>query len=276
MESVRDKTFELDEQRVAWEGLAASCGSPLKKALAFVVLGFIVFVAAITSVILFYNVFGERAVAGQGVTPPDEMFYLTFFASVILAVGGFVLWLTRSLRSYRAFAEILRSGGHDPRRPTRDGLGVYSDEQLLALRARYERMIEGGSRSTFFGEFLGFRRDDSFALGPLSALPGTFEMDALRVEWEMNLILGSEVGTPGVTWAAEGRLGVLPRRVDDHLKLHYALYYTGESVRMLKRSYGYKTDRWHVTVPDGKLWDAVRDHEQARRLQATLQRRRGA
>ncbi|MGI8650228.1 MAG: hypothetical protein ACR2KW_07605, partial [Rubrobacter sp.] len=56
--------------------------------------------------------------------------------------------------------------------------------------------------------------------------------------------------------------------------LLYTLYFTGESVRMLKRSYGYKTDRWYVTVPDGKLWDAVRDHEQARRLQATLQRRR--
>ncbi|MGI8649785.1 MAG: hypothetical protein ACR2KW_05330, partial [Rubrobacter sp.] len=221
MESLRDKTFELDEQRIAWEGLASSCASPVKKFLAFAVLGFIIFVAAITTVILFYNVFGERSVAGQGITPPDEAFYLTLFASVAFAAGGFMLWLVRSLRSYRSFAGILRSGGHDPRRPTRDGLAIYSDEQLLSLRARYERAPAGGGRSGLFEGLFGFQRDDSFTLGPLSALPGTFEMDALRVEWEMNLIVGPEDGSPEISWWTEGRREVLPRKTDEHLKLLY-------------------------------------------------------
>ena len=48
---------------------------------------------------------------------------------------------------------------------------------------------------------------------------------------------------------------------------------TEDSVRALKRRYGYRADHWHATVPEGKLWDAVRDYEDARRLQAALHRR---
>lgn len=273
MEGLRDKTFGLEEQRIAWEGLASSCASPVKKAGAFAILGFVVFVASITSIILAYNVFGERSIAGQGVWVPDVAFYLTFLGSAVFASLGFTVWLVRSLRSYRSFAGILERGGQDPRRPTRDGLAVYTDEQLLTLRVRYERSLDSRRREMMERMF-GFSGDDSFSLGPLSALPGTFEMDSLRVEWEMSLILTSEGEPVDVSWWREGNSGVLPRSPDDHMKLVYALHFTGESVRMLKRRYGYKTDRWHVTVPDGKLWDAVRDHEQARRLQAALQRRR--
>ncbi len=118
----------------------------------------------------------------------------------------------------------------------------------------------------------GFHADDSFSLGPLSVLPGTFEMAALRVEWEAALILSGS-GRPAVSWWTESRHALLPRRVDDTRRLLYALRYTGDSVRALKRRYGYRADHWHATVPEGKLWDAVRDYEDARRIQSVLSRR---
>jgi len=45
-------------------------------------------------------------------------------------------------------------------------------------------------------------------------------------------------------------------------------------VRELKRRYGYRTERWHATVPEGKLFDAVRDLESSHRIQLALSRRR--
>jgi hypothetical protein len=71
----------------------------------------------------------------------------------------------------------------------------------------------------------------------------------------------------------EGRTGLLPRQADETRRLVYALRYTSDSVRELKQRYGYRTDRWHATVPEGKLFGAVRDYEDALRLQATLSRR---
>ncbi len=103
-------------------------------------------------------------------------------------------------------------------------------------------------------------------------LPGTFEMGALRMEWEAYLILAGE-SRPEVSWWTESRHGLLPRRTDEMRKLLYAKRYTEDSVRALKRRYGYRADHWHTTVPEGKLWDAVRDYEDARRIQAALNRR---
>jgi hypothetical protein len=104
-------------------------------------------------------------------------------------------------------------------------------------------------------------------------LPGTFEMGTLRVEWETELILRSGEPMPEISWWIEGRTGLLPRQADETRRLVYALHYTGDSVRELKRRYGYRTDRWHATVPEGKLFGAVRDYEDALRIQATLSRR---
>jgi hypothetical protein len=67
-------------------------------------------------------------------------------------------------------------------------------------------------------------------------------------------------------------MGLLPRQPNEIRQLSYALRYTGDSVRELKRRYGYRTDRWYATVPEGKLWDAVRDLEDARRIQSALVR----
>lgn len=272
MEKLEARTFDIGEERVAWEGLASACSPPLRRLAAFLLVGFTFFVASTTAVVLFYNLFGERAIEGQGVAVPEQAFYTTMIVSLVLALGAYLIWLAWSLRSYSAFAGVLRGGGLDPKRPTVGGLRAYSDEQLLALRSRYEKSGNEELRACLARTF-GFHENDSFVLGPLSVLPGTFEMNALRVEWELNLILREAEPMPEISWWTEGRNALLPRRADEVRKLLYALRYTGDSVRELKRRYGYRPDRWHTTVPEGKLWDAVRDYESARRIQAALGRK---
>jgi hypothetical protein len=272
VEKLETAPFGIDEERVVWEGLASSCAPPLRRLGAFVLVGFVFFVAATTAVVLFYNLFGTRPVAGSGVAVPRVAFYATMASGVALALGGYLIWLLRGLRTYAGFAAILRRGGLDPRRPTAGGLRAYSDEQLLALRSRYVRLSDG-KRMERIERTFGFHENDSFSLGPLSVLPGTFEMDALRVEWETELLLRSAEPMPEISWWTESRTGLLPRHADDTRRLVYALRYTGDSVRELKRRYGYRTERWHATVPEGKLFDAVRDYESALRIQAALARR---
>jgi hypothetical protein len=272
VEKLEATSFELGDERVAWEGLAASCSPPIRRLGGFLLVGFVYFVAITTAVVLFYNLFGQPAVAGGGVAVPREAFYATMISSFALALGAYVVWIVKSLRSYAAFSAVLRRGALDPKRPTARGLRAYSDEQLLALRSRYERFADGRLKERF-GRTFGFHEGDSFALGPLSVLPGTFEMGALRLEWETELILRSGEPMPEISWWVEGRTGLLPRQVDETRRLVYVLHYTGDSVRELKRRYGYRTDRWHATVPEGKLFGAVRDYEDALRIQATLSRR---
>ena len=271
MEQLRTALFEIDEERVAWEGLASSCSGPIRRFGAFVLVGFISFIVVTTAVILFYQLFDDRS-AGQGATIPWTVYDVTMLSGVAVAVGGYLIWLLWSLRSYAGFAALLRRGGLDPGRPTAGGLRAYSDEQLLALRSRYER-LRGGRLEEILERTFGFHDGDGFSLGPLSVLPGTFEMGALRIEWETHLILNSDEPVPKISWWTEGRHRLLPRKPDDVGKLVYALRYTGDSVRELKRRYGYRTDRWHATVPEGKLFDAVRDLENSHRIQGVLSRR---
>ena len=256
---------------MAWEGLASACSGPIRRFGAFVLVGFTSFIVITTAVILGYQILDDRP-AGQGATIPWAVFDLTMLSGVAVAVGGYLIWLLWSLRSYAGFAAVLRRGGLDPERPTASGLRAYSDEQLLALRSRYERPREGKLRERL-GRTFGFHDADEFSLGPLSVLPGTFEMGALRMEWETQLILRSDEPLPSISWWTEGRHRLLPRRPDAVGKLVYALRYTGDSVRELKRRYGYRTDRWHATVPEGKLFDAVRDLENSHRIQGALSRR---
>jgi hypothetical protein len=272
VEKLEATPFEIGDERVAWEGLAAACSPPMRRLGAFLLLGFACFAASTAAVVLFYNVFGERPMAGAGVPVPKEAIYATMISSLLLALLGYGGWILKSLHSYAAFSAVLRRGGLDPRRPTARGLRAYSDEQLLALRSRYERMAEGG-RKERLGRTFGFHEGDSFTLGPLSVLPGTFEMAALRVEWETELLLRSGEPMPEISWWVEGQTGLLPRQADETRRLVYALRYTADSVRELKRRYGYRTERWHATVPEGKLFGAVRDYEDALRIQATLSRR---
>ena len=257
---------------MAWEGLAASCSPPVRRLGAFALVGFTFFVAATAAVILYYNLFGTRYVEGQGVAVPSEAIYAAMLSGLALAVGGYLVWVFKSRRSFAAFSAVLRRGNLDARRPTAGGLRAYSDEQLLALRSRYERTSEGKRKERLERTF-GFHGGDSFSLGPLSVLPGTFEMGALRVEWETQLILRSSEPMPEISWWTEGRQSLLPRKPDEMRRLIYAHLYTGASVRELKRRYGYRTDRWHATVPEGKLFDAVRDLENSNRIQLALGRR---
>jgi hypothetical protein len=271
VEKLGPTSFEIDEERVAWEGLASACSGPIRRFGAFVLVGFMSFIVVTTAVVLFYNLFGEHP-AGQGATIPWAAYDVTMLVGVAIATCGYLIWLFWSLRSYAGFSAVLRRGGLDPGRPTAGGLRAYSDEQLLALRSRYERMREGKLKE-ILGRSFGFHDADEFCLGPLSVLPGTFEMGALRLEWETQLILRSGEPMPGISWWTEGRHRLLPRKPDDVRKLVFALRYTDDSVRELKRRYGYRTERWHATVPEGKLFDAVRDLENSHRIQVALSRR---
>jgi hypothetical protein len=272
VEKLETASFGIEEERVAWEGLASACSGPIQRFGAFVLVGFTSFIAVTTAVVLFYNLFSDRP-AGQGATIPWSAYDVTMLLGVAVAIGGYLVWLVKSLRSYAAFSAILRRGGLDPGRPTARGLRAYSDEQLLALRSRHERLGVGKPKERL-GRIFGFHDDDEFSLGPLSVLPGTFEMGALRVEWETRLILRSAEPMTGISWWTEGRHKLLPRKPDEAGKLVYALRYTSDSVRELKRRYGYRTERWHATVPEGKLFDAVRDLENSHRIQVALSRRR--
>ena len=273
MEKLETASFEIEEERVAWEGLASSCAAPIRRFAAFALVGFTSFIAITTAVIVLYQFFSDRDTFGVAATVPRAVFDVTMLLGVAVAIGGYLIWLIRSLRSYAAFSAVLSRGGLDPHRPTAGGLRAYSDEQLLALRSRYERLHEGKLRERL-GRIFGFHGNDEFTLGPLSVLPGTFEMGTLRVEWETQLILRSGEPMPEISWWTEGRHRLLPRKPDEAGKLVYALRYTGDSVRELKRRYGYRTERWHATVPEGKLFDAVRDLESSHRIQLALSRRR--
>ena len=271
MEKLETASFEIEEERVAWEGLASSCAAPIRRFAAFALVGFTSFIVITTAVIVLYQFFSDRDTFGVAATVPRAVFDVTMLLGVAVAIGGYLIWLIRSLRSYAAFSAVLSRGGLDPHRPTAGGLRAYSDEQLLALRSRYERLHEGKLRERL-GRIFGFHGNDEFTLGPLSVLPGTFEMGTLRVEWETQLILRSGEPMPEISWWTEGRHNLLPRRPDEARKLVYALRYTGDSVRELKRRYGYRTERWHATVPEGKLFDAVRDLESSHRIQLALSR----
>jgi hypothetical protein len=262
-------TEEKQETEALWEGLAASCAPPLRRLGGFAIVGLAAFVAITMAMVVLYNIFGHSELAGHYVFVPGELFYAATAAGAAVTLGGYAIWLYRGLRSYRYFAGMLRARGLDPHRPTFGGLGSYSDEQLLSLRSRYEHTHTPAPRRLFEKTF-GFDPEDSFRIAPLSALPDTFEMDALRVEWEANLILNDK---PRISWLTESRRHLLPRSPNRILKLVYERRYTADSVRELRRRYGYRTDRWHRTIPEGKLWDAFRDFEDARRIQSALDRR---
>lgn len=272
VEKLRTTSLDLQEERVLWEGLAATCSSPFRRLGAFLLIGFTAFITLTTAAVLLYNVFGERWIEGQGVSVPHWVFYTTMALCFALAVASFFVWLLRNLSSYNSFATMLRRSGLDPQRPTLGGLRAYSDEQLLALRSRYEKLSRDEEQKRFEITF-GFRRDDAFSLGPLNVLPGTFEMNALRVEWESNLLLREESSIPEISWWTEARNGLLPRQPNETRRLAYALRYTTDSVRELKRRYGYRTQQWHATVPEGRLFDALRDLEDSRRIRSTLGRK---
>lgn len=272
VEKLRTTSLDLQEERVLWEGLAATCSSPFRRLGAFLLIGFTAFITLTTAAVLLYNVFGERRIEGQGVSVPHWVFYTTMALCFALAVASFFVWLLRNLSSYNSFATMLRRSGLDPQRPTLGGLRAYSDEQLLALRSRYEKLSREEEQKRFEVIF-GFRRDDAFSLGPLNVLPGTFEMNALRVEWESNLLLREESSIPEISWWTEARNGLLPRQPNETRRLAYALRYTTDSVRELKRRYGYRTQQWHATVPEGRLFDALRDLEDSRRIRSTLGRK---
>ena len=89
MEQVKATAFEIGDERVAWEGLAASCTPPMRRLGAFLLVGFVSFIATTTALVLLFNIFGERLIEGQGVFVPTEGFYATMAFGLVLGLGGY-------------------------------------------------------------------------------------------------------------------------------------------------------------------------------------------
>ena len=132
MEGFQTASFGIEEERIAWEGLASTCSSPIRRFGAFLLLGFTTFIATTTAVALFYNLFGARSVESQGVAVPPEAFYAAMFFSLALGVGGYLLWLLKSLRSYDAFSRVLRRGGLYGRLWQRQSGGFLGGKEQVA------------------------------------------------------------------------------------------------------------------------------------------------
>ena len=151
MERLQTEPFELSDERVAWEGLAASCSPPLRRLGAFILVGFTAFIALTSATVLGYNVFGERAVEGQGVLVPHAAFYTTMAVSAAIVVLGYAAWLLKSLRSYAAFAAMLRRGGLDPERPTSGGLRGVLRRTTPGPALPLRKFEKAGCQGTFRG-----------------------------------------------------------------------------------------------------------------------------
>src|SRR4028119_2140018 len=70
VEQLKTASFGLEEERVAGEGLAASCAGPIRRLGAFVLVGFVSFVAGTTATVLFYTPFGAPSRGGAGARAP--------------------------------------------------------------------------------------------------------------------------------------------------------------------------------------------------------------
>ena len=88
MEKLETASFEIEEERVAWEGLASSCAAPIRRFAAFALVGFTSFIAITTAVIVLYQFFSDRDTFGVAATVPRAVFDVTMLLGVAVAIGG--------------------------------------------------------------------------------------------------------------------------------------------------------------------------------------------
>jgi hypothetical protein len=136
----------------------------------------------------------------------------------------------------------LATRGLDAESPTRDGLGVYYDAQLILLRSEYEylRLRGAGETVNLFERSFGFTPEDSFETGPLNVAPDTEEMRLLRERWERRLAgrrqRGMEPPAMGLREALAYR--VFPREMTVPAELATRRAYLAISRDLLRKRYG--------------------------------------
>lgn len=171
------------------------------------------------------------------------------FAPVIpiaagLASGGgaFLRGRLRLGRRVGAVRGLLEGRGLDASRPARDGLGAYYDAQLVLLRSEYEYLVSrgAGKSAQLFEESFGFTPEDTFEAGPLSALPDTEAVRALRRRWEGGISSRAQRGTPppALGLREDAAYRVFPREMTVPAELATRRGYLEISNRLLVERYG--------------------------------------
>lgn len=127
--------------------------------------------------------------------------------------------------------------GLDPDRPTRDGLGVYYDAQLILLRSEYEYLREAGKTTSIFEESFGFSPEDAFETGPLNVAPDTEVMRQLRERWEQRLA-GRPMEPPALGLKEDLAYRIFPREMTVPAELATRRAYLAISRELLRKRYG--------------------------------------
>ena len=180
-------------------------------------------------------------------------------AGLVCGGGVFLRGRLRLRRRVGAVRRLLAERGMDASRPARDGLGAYYDAQLVLLRSEYEYLLErgAGNSARLFEESFGFTPGDPFEAGPLSVLPDTDGLRALRRRWEYRIGSSREGGAepPALGLRENAAYRVFPREMTVPAELSTRRAYLEISNRLLVGRYG----RGPGGVPEPLRRRATRD-----------------
>jgi hypothetical protein len=204
-------------------------------------LGFTVVCVAGALVLLAGYFFGT---AWAGTTPRGAFGAALLPVAIGLLGGGAVFGRERLKTRWRhkALRQALAEKGEDAGRPTRDGLHIYYDAQLVLLRSEYELLRLQGSKSTarLFEETFGFTPEDPFETGPLNVTPDSEDLRRLRDRWERRLYMRREGGLePPVLGIREDSVyRVFPREMTVSIELAMRHAYLKISCDLIEKRYG--------------------------------------
>ena len=164
----------------------------------------------------------------------------------LLSGGGAFLWGRWRLgRRVGVLRRVLAERGLDADRPAREGLGAYSDPQLVLLRSEYEylRMLgtAGAKKAArLFEDSFGFTPEDPFEIGPLNVAPETEAMRPLRERWERRIAARRARGKepPALGAREDAAYRVFPREMTVPAELATRSAYLTISREVLLKRYG--------------------------------------
>jgi hypothetical protein len=111
---------------------------------------------------------------------------------------------------------------------------------LVLLRSEYEYLLARGATKSarLFEDSFGFTPGDDFEAGPLSVLPDTEELAALRGRWEVRISSRKKTDTPVLGLREDAAYRVFPREMTVPAELSARRAYLGISIRLLAERYG--------------------------------------
>lgn len=242
-------TANTEETLALWHelgGLYARAGGSGRRALK---LSFTVTVFAAALVLLSAPVFGTGWAGPFAAVLP--------VAAGLLAGGGLYSWgRGRFGRRVGVLWRVLAARGLDADRPSREGLGAYSDSQLVLLGVEYEYLaMRGGpgarKAARLFEDSFGFTPEDPFEIGPLDVAPETEAMRLLRGRWERRIAARRTGGKepPALGPREDAAYRVFPREMTVPAELATRGAYLGISREVLLKRYGRDPRRGSAACP---------------------------